>query len=136
MAEGDIVFDRAIVEQMLLDDALDDRGGNAVIPDAVGIDEQDGALLAKAQAVRFGTKDAAGALRGRSIQFEFLEAILEIGPAFLTAFSVATFGFGGGCTDEKVALDVLISQRFDCFMQHGCYATWVLCNESVVPREC
>ena len=92
------VFYWAAGDEMLLDDSLQGFGGGGVVPDAFGIDQGDGALLADAEAVGLGAIDAVE-------EAEFGQAALEIVPGFKAGFFGAALGIGLVAAKENVAAD-------------------------------
>ncbi len=83
---------------LLLDDALEDLRRASPVPDALGVDERDRALLADLQAVRLGAVDAA-----RSNQAEFDEAALQEFPGFQAFRFARTLRLGLIAAEEDVA---------------------------------
>ena len=61
MAVEDGVFDNATSFQVLDDDALEERGSDAGVPDAFGIDDDDRTAGADSEAWRLAALDAIGA---------------------------------------------------------------------------
>lgn len=94
-------LDWGAADDVFLEDALDHFGSDRVIPDAVGIDDCDGAVLADAEAVGFGSEDAFGALH----EAEFREALFEVVPTGDAGVFVAAFGLGLVCAEEDMAAD-------------------------------
>ena len=78
------LLDDFSAEQVLLDDALQDRWLTRVVPSALGINDCDGATLTDAQAVRLGPQYAA-LLR----QVQLLEPPLQKRPCRKAAFLLA-----------------------------------------------
>ncbi len=105
MGHEDVVFDDLAVEQMLLNNALNDSRRSAVVPNPLGIYQQNGALLTDAQAVGFGAKGAGGPLWAGGIEAQLFEALLEVVPSGEARGFVAALGFCLVGTDEDVAID-------------------------------
>ena len=94
-------FDRAAVEEVLLDDLFGVAGFGEAVPDGVGIDDEDGAVLALVEAAGFVDADAVFEARG-------FDRVLERGAKFLAVVEGAA-GAGGFVTlveaDEEVVLE-------------------------------
>jgi hypothetical protein len=88
---------------MLLNNALGGGRSDVVVPDALRIDDGDGALLAHTQAVGFGAKHT----RAGRHQAELGEALLEVVPRG-EAFSLrAALRLGLVSAEEDMALDLM-----------------------------
>lgn len=81
-------FDGAAVEEMLLDDLLSIVGMGETVPDGVGIDDKDGAVLALVEAARLVDADTMLEAGG-------FDGIFESAAEFLAVF-VGAAGAGGG----------------------------------------
>ena len=92
MDDKGIVLHHLVLENMLLDDALDHLWGGAVIPHAIGINDHDGALLANPKAVRFGAKNTGRARGRRAIESQVFEPLLQIVPRIEAGFERAALG--------------------------------------------
>lgn len=84
IAAEDEFLDGLAADEVLVDDAGEDFGGGAAVPDAFGVDDGDGALIAQAEAVGLGAVDAGlGA-----------EALFEELPGAEAFFAGAALGLG------------------------------------------
>jgi hypothetical protein len=61
------VCDYLTANQVLLNNALDHHWGSAVVPNAIGVDQQNRPLVADPQTVGFGAKDRGGAVSRRPV---------------------------------------------------------------------
>ena len=77
MSRYHVLGDWAAADQVFLEDALQNFGGAGPVPDALGIDDGDGALTTDLQTVRLGAVDAP-----RSHEVEFHEPALQEIPGF------------------------------------------------------
>jgi hypothetical protein len=84
---------------VFLEDAFEDGGGAGVVPDALGVDDGDGAGHADAQAADLAAQDAACAA-----QLQFAQPLLEERPGFIAGFLGATFVLAGIGAQEDVPL--------------------------------
>lgn len=83
--DGEGVFrEHFSAEDVFLEDAFNEGGASVFVPDAIGLDDEDGAVGADAEAVAAGAEEACGG----SVEFEFTDAFFEVGPG--------GFAFGGG----------------------------------------
>ena len=96
-----MLFHRGAAEDVLLEDTFDDFLGGGVIPDAIGVDQGDGAMLADAEAVGFGAEDALRALH----EVEFGESFFEVVPTGDACLFVAAFWLGLVGAEEDVPAD-------------------------------
>ena len=96
---------------MLGDDAFEDRGCAGVVPDAVGVNDGDGAAEADPEAVGLGPQDQRGVLA------EGGEALLEELPRGQALGGVAAFRFRGIGAEEDMALPAADSRRSCCCFQ-------------------
>src|SRR3954447_14194692 len=92
------VAHRLAADQMFLDDPLEDRRIALAIPGAFGIDDGNRPAFADAQAVGFGSENAA--LFG---QPQFLEARLEKVPGDQATMQVAALRLGLVAAEKDVA---------------------------------
>ena len=69
------VGDGLSAEDVLLEDAFEVVRGAGMVPDALGVNDGDGALAADTEAVGFGALDAAGAGEAK-----FVEAFFQVVP--------------------------------------------------------
>lgn len=102
-----------IADEMFLNDSFDDFGSCGFIPNAVGVDHHNWALVADAEAIGFGAKDAAGAIGRGLIESEVLEAFFQVIPGDETRGFVATKRFGLVGADENVAINAIESEFGD-----------------------
>lgn len=73
-----ILLDRFSTQEMLLYNALDHLGVCVAVPVPTGVDQQDGAVLTDAQAVRLGTQDS----RFPPVQSKLLQPPFEVVPGY------------------------------------------------------
>ena len=68
---NDKFFDHLISDEMFLNNSLNNARGGGPIPDAIGINQQDGAFSANSKTVGLGPKDTGGPIASRLIELEF-----------------------------------------------------------------
>ena len=71
MLHNNKFFHHLISNEMFLDNAFDNDGSSGPIPDAFGIDQQDGAFSANSKTVSLGAENAGGPIGSRLIELEF-----------------------------------------------------------------
>ena len=98
MLLDEVIDDDAAADEMIVDDALEDRRIAAPIPRALGIDDRDRSTFADAQAIRLRAENAA-LLR----QTEFLQPPLEKLPRGEPAFLLTAFRIGLIAAEKNVA---------------------------------
>jgi hypothetical protein len=112
-----LIHHHLIVDQMFLDDPLNDCWSSCLVPDTLGVDNHDRALLANAEAISLGAEDATGAFRCRFVQSQFLEAAFEVGPGLQAGGFVAAEGFGLVGADEDMAIDFVQAEFRNCGLE-------------------
>lgn len=110
-----------MIEQMFLDDPLNNFWRSRFVPDALGIDHHDRALLANPEAIGLGAEDTTGAMTsgrplaigGRLVESEFLEPPFEVVPGFKAGGFVTADGLGLVGADEDMPIDLVESEFGD-----------------------
>jgi len=102
------------MDEMLLDDLLKHGGRAGVIPDAVGIDNRDGPILADAQAIGFGA--IYSTLAG---QLQFFEPGFQVFPCLMPRGLFTAFGVGLVTAQENMPANVANAEFFEALLQRG-----------------
>jgi len=93
------IFDRGIVNEVFLNDALEVFGRAGMIPDGIRVNDGNGTTGADAKAVGFAAMNE----RLRAAEVEIVEALFEKLPRGHALDRVATLGFGGRGAEKEVA---------------------------------
>jgi len=108
---------------VLLQNALEDFRRGRVVPDAIGIHDRDGSMLADAEAVGLGSVDAAV----RAGQLSLGESLLEVIPGRACDFGRSTFGLGLLRAEENMPLNFADTKVAGNLGQPGfCIIDWQL----------
>jgi hypothetical protein len=119
MAGNDPFLNRAAPLEVFMQHAVDAFRGDAAIPNAFGIDQEDGAALTNPQAIGL-------AAEGRKA--EVFEALFEMQP---TGFSLGAGTTVRSETKEQVVADAGQSEGFQGGMHPFCYITGAWRSEGV-----
>ena len=90
VGEG-VLLDDISTDDVFLKDAFDDIRGAGVVPNAIGVDDGDGAVDAGAEAVGFGAEEVWSGPGGEA---EFGDAAFEVVPGIDAELFGAALGFG------------------------------------------
>jgi hypothetical protein len=102
------ILDDSSSDEVVLNNALEIFRSGGVIPNGLGVDDDDGTPEADAEAVGLAAMDH----RFRGAESEFLEAAFEELPGGHAIGRVTAFRFGRGGAEEDVALVVCEIEGF------------------------
>tara|TARA_Y100001954_G_scaffold214191_1_gene243449 strand:- start:94 stop:411 length:318 start_codon:yes stop_codon:yes gene_type:complete len=105
VSQDTIVFDDFASDEMLLNDAFKHWRGASGVPDPFGIDHCNWTIHTNAQAVGFGSEDAA--LFGES---KFFESGFKVVPCFKAQLFITALGFGLIAAKQDVPARVIDPQ--------------------------
>lgn len=94
---------------MFLDDSFEDGRGAGPVPDALGVDDGDRALLTELEAVGLGAADGAVG----ADEIEFLETPLEEIPGGCARGGIAALGLGGFGAEDDMAAGAVEAEVFE-----------------------
>ncbi len=98
---------------MFLDDPFNNFRRSCFVPDALGVDHHNRALLANAQTISLGAEDATRAIGGRFAESEFLEPPFEVIPGFEAGRFVAADWLGLVGADQDMPIDFVQAEFGD-----------------------
>jgi hypothetical protein len=119
LALENIFLDDLIPNEMFLNNAFDHFRRGGAIPNAVGVDQDNRAFHADAQAVSFGAEDAARPIGLGLIESEFTQSLFEVFPSGESGFLATANRLARIGANEDMAIDLGQSQFLGAIGERG-----------------